>query len=95
MTKNKKMIEVAREKLKMANNDEKRIAVESMHRLLKHFKDVAIGKTEDLNDEVMDIIGIWETRKVLPFDGIDLNGALERFRSIKNEKLSFYEWNKK
>lgn len=72
----------------MAN--EKSLAVESMHRLLKHFGDffgqeVQEGeKAKTLSDEVFDILELWHNRDQI--EGVGLNEMLKNYRDIRDNK---------
>lgn len=62
----------------MARN-EKSLAVESMHRLLKHFNDAIEG--DAMSDEIFEIMDIWKNRE--HFTELDLNAALTKIRQIR------------
>lgn len=63
----------------------KSLAVESMHRISKHFKDVASGKSENISDEVLEIVQLWDLREW--FFGLDLNTALKKLRDARANKM--------
>jgi len=49
----------------MAKAWEKSLACESMHRLKKHFDDVINGKTQELPNEVSEIVYLWSVREAI------------------------------
>lgn len=65
----------------------KALAVECMHRMLKHFGDflgqeVPEGeKAKTLSDEIFEILDVWGNRET--FEGKDLNTSLKLLREIR------------
>lgn len=70
--------------------NEKSLAVECMHRLRKHMKDVLDGKTGQLPDEFFQIFHVWDVRT--NFDGADLNKSLETLRNIEKHGVDALGW---
>lgn len=71
----------------MAKSWEKSLAVESMHRMVKHFKDVSENKVQSLSEEVFDIMMLWDLREECHFDlgEGDLNHYLKKIDEIKKD----------
>ena len=68
----------------MATKWEKSFAVECMHRMSKHYKDVVNAEDAKFDGEFLDIPFLWSVRE--DFEGKSLNDALLKLRYMRETK---------